>query len=144
MNRKGFTLIELLVVLVLLAIVMGIGSYAITNIIKNSKERNYELLITHIKEASELYYQECKFANTGAIECDYTPTLGKLVQYGFLKGNAKQGGKLGDYTIVDPRDNTDISDCEIEISYDSGKIIVKGNTADEKCPSYDTENSNQE
>ena len=40
LNRKGFTLVELLATIAILAIVMGIATFSITAIIKNSKEKN--------------------------------------------------------------------------------------------------------
>ncbi len=61
MNNGGFTLVELLATIVLLALVIGIASYSINAIIKNSQEKNYQLLINNIYDATEVYYQECKF-----------------------------------------------------------------------------------
>ena len=43
MNNGGFTLVELLATIVLLALVIGIASYSINAIIKNSQEKNYQL-----------------------------------------------------------------------------------------------------
>ena len=41
MNRKGFTLVELIATSVLLSLMMGIGAYSITNVIKSSKEKDF-------------------------------------------------------------------------------------------------------
>ena len=49
LDSKGFTLIELIATLVVLTLVMGLGAYSITGIIKSSKEKDYELLIKEIK-----------------------------------------------------------------------------------------------
>ena len=54
MNNKGFTLVELIATIVVLALVMGLASYSIVGIIKRSKEKNYELLVTNI-------LLDCKF-----------------------------------------------------------------------------------
>ena len=59
-NTKGFTLVELIATIVLLSLVMGIGAFSITQIIKSAKEKDYKLLIENINNAAELYYQECK------------------------------------------------------------------------------------
>ena len=60
MNKKGFTLIELLATIIILALVMSIGAYSITAIIKNSKQKNYELLIGNIKDAAEELYDKVR------------------------------------------------------------------------------------
>ena len=69
MNNGGFTLVELLATIVLLALVIGIASYSINAIIKNSQEKNYQLLINNIYDATEVYYQECKYTNNTGITC---------------------------------------------------------------------------
>ena len=55
MNNKGFTLVELIATILILALVMSIASYSIINVIRNAKQKNYDLLIDHIKEGAELY-----------------------------------------------------------------------------------------
>ena len=134
MNNKGFTLIELLATVVILVIVVGLGSYAITNIINNSKEKNYELLVKNIKDGAELYYQECKFANNTGIECksDWKVSLGDLVKFGYLKGNDTDSNK--NFTIVNPKDNVNIAACIIQINYNNGKVSVSAVDPTGSCP----------
>lgn len=134
MNNKGFTLIELLATIVILVLVIGLGSYAITNIIKNSKDENYNLLLKNVKDAAELYYQECKFSNNSGITCnsDWQVTLGELVQYGYLKGNSTGSDKK--FTIVNPKDNVNIGACKIQIAYSDGKVSVGAVNPSGSCP----------
>ena len=144
MNQKGFTLVELLATIIILALMIGIGTYSITSIIRNSKQKNYENLIDSIKSGAETYYQECKYANNSGITCSYdngkyTTTLGDMVTYGYLKGNdtikTEQNNNInGRYTIVNPNDNKSISNCAIEIAFTGGKIIVTDITNSGSCP----------
>lgn len=127
-NRLGFTLIELLAVIVLLGIVAGISGYAITTLIKSSKEKNYELLLSEIKDAVEVFYQECKYSKTDHITCPnindnfYEITLGELVIYGFLKGNATDSN--GNSTLVNPNDNVNIASCVVKYKYYDGNMDI--------------------
>lgn len=136
MNRKGFTLVELLATLIILAIVMSLGTYSIINIINNSKNKNYDVLISNIKDSAETYYQECKFAQNSIITCTkdgdgYTITLGDLVTYGYLKGNSKDDEKK--FTIVNPKDNNSIAACTINVTYNNG-IAITANNPTGSCP----------
>ena len=141
MNNRGFTLVELLAVIVLLALLAAIGTYAITGIIKSAKDNNYELLIDQVRDASELYYQECKYGS-GVVDCTYNPsnnkqlvtTLSKLVEYGYLKGNSEnKSDGTSNFKVVDPRDDTDISSCQITIEFNR-KIIVAAKSEETGCP----------
>lgn len=139
MNRKGFTLIELIATIVVLSLVVGISSYAITAIIKKTKENNYASLIENIENAGETYYQECKYVNNGVLECNktddnaYVVSLGNLVSYGYLKGNDTDNNDK--YIVVNPLDNADISACMITISYYNGNIVINSVSDDSSCPS---------
>ena len=135
LNKNGFTLIELLAVLILLAIVMGFGSYSIIEVLNKSREKDYELLVTNINSAVEEYYIECKYAGTN-ITCPtlssgwYYIKLSDLVSYGYLKGNsANETDKL-----LNPRDNVDISNCRIKYSENDGEIKVLAVDASGSCP----------
>lgn len=134
LGNKGFTLVELMATIVLLSIIAGIASYSITTIMSNSEEKNYQLLIKEIKNAVELYYQDCKFVNN---DCNSQITLGYLVTNGYLKGNGvdNNNGSL----LVNPNTEVNISNCSIKYSYSNGKIIVESNgeistcLGEEKC-----------
>ena len=134
MNNKGFTLIELLATIIILALILAIGTYSITAIINKSKKENYDLMLKHIKDASEVYYQECKYANNSGIDCseDGNVTLGNLVTYGYLKGNSK--GNDDKYTLVNPINNENIASCIINVAFTDGKVKVKAITTNNNCP----------
>lgn len=55
MNRKGFTLVELLAVLVALGLVLGIGTFSVSNIIKRTKAKSEEVFVETIKDAMDIY-----------------------------------------------------------------------------------------
>ena len=133
LNKKGFTLVELIATIVVLALVVSISAYAITNIINSAKEKNYELLIKNIKDASETYYQECKYSNNSGITCNDNVTLQDLVNYGYLKGNGTGDNKM---VIVNPKDNINIGECSIAIKYENGKLTItkEKKTNNGSCP----------
>ena len=150
-NNMGFTLIELIAVIVLLAIVASIGTYSIVNIVKKSREENYNLLIKNINSAAETYYQECKYSRNILIDmfsgdedayfdfCDYDVSLGELVAYGYLQGNAKDSNDR--YIIVNPLDNSDISRCEVNVKYENENIKTTF-YGDNDCPTKNVEINN--
>ena len=129
LGNKGFTLVELMATIVLLSIIAGIASYSITTIISNSKEKNYQLLIKEIKNAVELYYQDCKFINN---DCDDQITLGYLVNNGYLKGNSVDSNNRS--FLVNPNTEVNISNCSIKYSYNNGNIIVEAVSTVDGCP----------
>lgn len=135
LNKKGFTLVELIATIVVLALVVSISAYAITNIINSAKEKNYDLLIKNIKDASETYYQECKYkySNNSGITCNDNVTLQDLVNYGYLKGNGTKDNKM---VIVNPKDNINIGECSIAIKYENGKLTItkEKKTNNGSCP----------
>ncbi|MDY3934640.1 MAG: type II secretion system protein [Bacilli bacterium] len=131
LNKKGFTLVELIATIVVLALVVSISAYAITNIINSAKEKNYELLIKNIKDASETYYQECKYSNNSGITCDDTVKLQDLVNYGYLKGNGTKDNKM---EIINPKDNKNIGACSIAVKYENGKLTIESMSNNNSCP----------
>lgn len=133
LNKKGFTLVELIATIVVLALVVSISAYAITNIINSAKEKNYELLIKNIKDASETYYQECKYkySNNSGITCNDNVTLQDLVNYGYLKGNGTKDDKM---EIVNPKNNEYIGECSIAVKYENGKLTIESMSNNNSCP----------
>lgn len=134
LNRKGFTLIELVATVVVLAVVLGIGSYAITGVIQRTKEKNYELLVSEIKTAIEDQYMECKYSNTGAVSCPeetatgYEITLNTLVTNGYLKANGDNGN------LINPKNDANINECVVTYSYANGKFTYVYDTTNTNCP----------
>ena len=151
-KNKGFTLIELIATIVILGLVATIGSYAISTTIKNSKEKNYELLIANIESAAEMYYQDCKyvsmctFQNPGSSEY-LQVSLNTLLANGFLTSNKtkSQSGKL-----YNPKTDDEISECTIIIqktTNNNGLTTIKVTRVSEtardeyqnknvECPNY--------
>lgn len=135
LNGKGFTLIELVATVVILGMIMLIGGYAVTELIDNSREKDYELLIKEINSAVETYYQECKYT-TNTCDDEGNIILGDLVTNGFLKGNStiETGDDEGKATLVNPKDNKNIISCQIKYTYSGGKFIVVAVNPTGSCP----------
>lgn len=124
MNKKGFTLIELLAVIVLIAIVGIIAIPSIIDYIKSSKEASYKILQTDIYIAAQTYYEECEYgdlsngAKYGIDACNISDnpkevSLSTLANLGILSASDvdNETGK----TVIDPRNDEDISNCIIKI-----------------------------
>jgi len=133
-NNRGFTLIELIATIVILAIVLSITGLTIAGVISGARNKNYELLITDIISAAELYYQECKYLPIDNSICDSTTiTLGDLVEYGYLTGNDPDKTAK----VINPIDETDISNCQIKVELNSNnKIEVTPVNSTGSCPEY--------
>ena len=151
MNRKGFTLIELLAVIVLIAIIGIITVPNLLTTVNSSKEASYDILIKNIVTASKTYYEECEYGDLsnkekyGEYVCiitDKTITikLSDLANTGFLSVSVKDVDKNNKKQVLDPRNNNDISDCQITITKNvdaSFKVTYKvesASTDDDKCP----------
>lgn len=127
MNRKGFTLIELLAVIVLIAIIGIITVPNLLNTVDSSKEASYDILIKNIVTASKTYYEECEYGDLsnkekyGEYVCiitDKTITikLSDLANTGFLSVSVKDVDENNKKQVLDPRNNNNISDCQITIT----------------------------
>lgn len=128
MNNKGFTLVELIATIVLLSLVMGLGAYSITAVIKKTREKDYQLLIENVNNAVELYYQECRFVSDN---CADEITLGYLVTNGYLKGNGTNSDDS--LTLVNPNDGKNITGCVIKYTYNGEMELVAVNPTG-SCP----------
>lgn len=127
MNRKGFTLIELLAVIVLIAIIGIITVPNLLTTVNSSKEASYDILIKNIVTASKTYYEECEYGDLsnkekyGEYVCiitDKTITikLSDLANTGFLSVSVKDVDENNKKQVLDPRNNNNISDCQITIT----------------------------
>ena len=131
-NNRGFTLVELIATIVILGVVLSITGFAITTVIDNARKKNYQLLITDIKSAAELYYQECTYMRPSSLEpdnpgeesiCDLEKiTLGDLVKYGYL--NSNDTTETNSSKVIHPDNEENISACQIKVTYENDKIKV--------------------
>ena len=130
MNRKGFTLIELIAVIVMISLIMVIVVPNILDIVSESKETSYNTLVKNIVTSSEMYYEECEYGDLssatkyGSYAClidTSTSTikipLSSLANTGFLKvSDTKEVAGKEVKVVLNPRNNIDISDCQIKIA----------------------------
>ena len=135
MNRKGFTLVELLATITILGIIVTIGGVSISGIIKNTKKKEYEQLVSSIKNAAEVYYQEKTYSEGGSGY--YRLTLGDLLNGGYVSGNSEKDGKK---TLINPKekDTPEITDCYIRVEQiqvgNKTIISVYRDDTQSKCP----------
>lgn len=127
MNRKGFTLIELLAVIVLIGILSVLIVPGLLNNVEEAKQVSYNTLIENIVTSSQMYYEECEYGDLsdttkyGSYACSIssntiTTTLGTLANTGFLKvSDTKEVSGKEIKVVLNPKDDNDISDCEIQI-----------------------------
>lgn len=129
MNRKGFTLIELLAVIIVIALIATIVTPSVIEYVNSAKNTSYNLLIKSIVSASKTYYEECEYGDLSDnskyenYACkinkdekgDYIITnLGTLANTGMLSVNDVDSNNKK--IVINPKDNTDISSCEIKIT----------------------------
>ena len=57
-KKKGFTLIELLVTIVILAVILSVGGYFVTNAISKGKEKSYKVTLNEISSNANNYMIE--------------------------------------------------------------------------------------
>ena len=92
-NNKGFTLIELLGVIAIIAIILGIGTYGIVNLVNKSKEKGSLISETSIKKSASLYADEADdslWIDPGSGNYKYyCITIEELINKGIIKKNAK-------------------------------------------------------
>lgn len=137
MNRKGFTLIELLAVIIVIALIATIVTPSVIEYVNSAKNTSYNLLIQNTISASKAYYEECEYGDLsdsskyGSYACKIngstiTTTLGALANTGMLSVNDVDSDNKK--IVINPKDNTDISSCDITIKkdiYDNYKVTYK-------------------
>ena len=127
MNRKGFTLIELLAVIIVIALIATIVTPSVIEYVNSAKNTSYNLLIQNTISASKTYYEECEYGDLSdsskykSYACQInentiTTTLGALANTGMLSVNDVDSN--GKKIVINPKDNTDISSCDITIKKD--------------------------
>ena len=155
MNKKGFTLIELLAVIILVALIGVLVMPTVINTTNQTKQKSYDILIKNIVTSAQTYYEECEYGNLsnktkyGSYACimnnnTITITLGTLANTGFL--SVKDVNSSNKKIVLSPKDNHDISNCQITITKTKNEVTdsngIKNNkvtytiTADgrEGCP----------
>ena len=148
MNRKGFTLIELLAVIIVIALISVIAVPGVIEYVNSAKNTSYNLLIQNTISASKTYYEECEYGNLsdsskyGNYACKINKdekgyyiitNLGTLANTGMLSVNDVDSN--GKKIVINPKDNTDISSCEIKITKgidDNYKVTYKITSSN--CP----------
>ena len=144
-NKKGFTLIELLAVIVVIGIVGIIVVPSALNIADKSKEASYQILVKNIVTAAENYYQECEYGGLSDEKyknyCEKDDkekriTIRGLAELGIL--NAETVSSDATNKVKDPRNNQDISECQIGIAKETdafGKVTYTISASnDSSCP----------
>lgn len=127
MNRKGFTLIELLAVIIVIALIATIVTPSVIEYVNSAKNTSYNLLIQNTISASKTYYEECEYGDLsdnskyGSYACKIngstiTTTLGALANTGMLSVNDVDPKDKNKKIVINPKDNTDISSCNITIT----------------------------
>ena len=92
-NNKGFTLIELLAIIAITAIILGVGTYGIVNLVKKSNKSVFKISMTSIKETANIYSDEASdslWIDPGSGNYKYyCITIEELINKGIIKKNAK-------------------------------------------------------
>ena len=108
-NNKGFTLIELLGVIAIVAIILGIGTYGIVNLVNKSKEKGSLISETSIKKSASLYADEAGdslWIDPGSGNYKYyCITIEELINKGIIKKNAKLPKGIDKYNYVSIKKN---------------------------------------
>ena len=108
-NNKGFTLIELLAIIAITAIILGVGTYGIVNLVNKSKEKGSLISETSIKKSASLYADEAGdslWIDPGSGNYKYyCITIEELINKGIIKKNAKLPKGIDKYNYVSIKKN---------------------------------------
>ena len=108
-NNKGFTLIELLAIIAITAIILGVGTYGIVNLVNKSKENSSLISETSIKGSASLYADEAGdslWIDPGSGNYKYyCITIEELINKGIIKKNAKLPKGIDKYNYVSIKKN---------------------------------------
>lgn len=108
-NNRGFTLIELLAIIAITAIILGVGTYGIINLVERSNEKASLISETSIKKSASLYADEAGdslWIDPGSGDYKYyCVTIDELINKGLIKKNAKLPKGIDKYNYVSIKKN---------------------------------------
>ena len=147
-NKRGFTLVELLAVIVVLGIVASISIYAITNTIRKTKEKSYQVTINEIENMANDYLLENNgklffISSNDGSETEYQcVTIKQLIDAGYFKTDITE-------SLVDVDTNVNINDFVKITRNQNSKVIsdiayIKNDDSNDldKCRSAFNSNAN--
>ena len=131
-NNKGFTLIELLGVIVIIAIILGVGTYGIVNLVNKSKEKSSLISETSIKESASLYADEASdslWVDPGSGDYKYyCVTIEELINKGIIKKNAKLPDNINKSNYISIKKD--------KVSLVKNEPVILGDNADVNSNDY--------
>ena len=143
-NNKGFTLIELLAIIAITAIVLGIGTYGIVDLVTKSKEKGSLISETSIKESASLYADEAGaslWIDPGSGNYKYyCITIEELINKGIIKKNAKLPDNINKSNYISIKKD--------KVSLVKSEPVILGDNADvnsndyKACVNKETEENN--
>ena len=143
-NNKGFTLIELLGVIAIVAIILGIGTYGIVNLVNKSKEKGSLISETSIKKSASLYADEAGdslWIDPGSGNYKYyCITIEELINKGIIKKNAKLPDNINKSNYISIKKD--------KVSLVKSEPVILGDNADvnsndyKACVNKETEENN--
>ena len=143
-NNKGFTLIELLAIIAITAIILGIGTYGIVNLVNKSKEKGSLISETSIKKSASLYADEADdslWIDPGSGNYKYyCITIEELINKGIIKKNAKLPDNINKSNYISIKKD--------KVSLVKSEPVILGDNADvnsndyKACVNKETEENN--
>ena len=131
-NNKGFTLIELLGVIAIVAIILGIGTYGIVNLVNKSKEKGSLISETSIKKSASLYADEADdslWIDPGSGNYKYyCITIEELINKGIIKKNAKLPDNINKSNYISIKKD--------KVSLVKSEPVILGDNADVNSNDY--------
>ena len=143
-NNKGFTLIELLAIIAITAIILGVGTYGIVNLVNKSKEKGTLISETSIKKSASLYADEADdslWIDPGSGNYKYyCITIEELINKGIIKKNAKLPDNINKSNYISIKKD--------KVSLVKSEPVILGDNADvnsndyKACVNKETEENN--
>ena len=131
-NNKGFTLIELLGVIAITAIILGVGTYGIVNLVNKSKEKGSLISETSIKKSASLYADEADdslWIDPGSGNYKYyCITIEELINKGIIKKNAKLPDNINKSNYISIKKD--------KVSLVKSEPVILGDNADVNSNDY--------